>query len=403
MCFQTSNFRFCLFFCLIFFNIKAQSLQTNPNLQLTTFCKGDSLQILFSISSSELAYKRESESGTFSSRLNIQYGLQKKTNEFKILGETFLELKAQSQLRPMRIISASVTLNARLFKSEVLSIQFADVHTGKTQIRSLSYAELCNAQSRFKLIENGQWMAKPHLQTGREYTIEFADTFFKSLELQYFSFNHIIPHPVDDTEAQQTHLPVSTQTLHATNGVFTLQPLYDGLYVFHCNAQNTGICMYASAVSDLWTMASDLYWPVLYLLNPKDRNTIQKTMFHKQDLDSVWLALCKSKILARKVIKSYYKRVNNAHVWYSDASPGAFTDQGMTYILFGKPTQVIQYNNEETWIYGPLGSPSTVRFNFTKTETPNCNCKPWILNRSTQYADMLESAIESWKLGQISE
>lgn len=401
--FRLSIIWFLVFINGLIINYNAQSLNTNPDLKITTFCKDDSLQLLFSIQSSELVYKRESETGKFYSKLSIQYGFQKKANDFNLLGETFLELKENSQIQPSRIITASVSLFIKPNKSEDLKIEFFDIHTGKRNTINLNVSTLCNSKSGYKIYNDKQWMANSHLQTGKLYHIELADTQLRNMDVQFYSFNQILPQPADETEIQQVIESENSQVLASTGGVFTLNPQHDGIYVLNCKAGNSGMCLYASSHHNLWTMASDLYWPALYLLNPKDRHAIQKTAFHKQDLDSIWLALCKSKTLARKVIKSYYKRVNMAHLRFSGTLPGALTDQGMTYILFGKPTQVIRYDNEESWIYGPLGSPSTFRFNFTKLEKPLCNCITWMLNRSAQYADMQESAIEAWKAGRIVE
>ena len=382
----------------------AQSFNEAPNLKLQTFCFNDSIYLLCTVRPSDLVYKRLSEREGFICGMRIRYGYTDKTSDFNFLGESVLSYQNPSSVKPSNPLSAILKFPKNQFLKSRLSLQYADLHTGKEQGLQVDVNELSESKETYKLTQSNSWVQGLHLNFNTSYEIQLADTAVTTMELLEYRYWNLLPKPMDDISITEEPHYRSQFIQKDQSGHFSFKPEAEGVYVFRRNAQSKGIVVYVSGNAQYWNMASDLFWPALYLSETENSSTSISDNPHKKDLDSLWLHIGKSKVLARKILKSFYRRVSVANQKYTEELPGFLTDKGMVYILFGKPTQTILYADEETWIYGPLGSPSTLRISFSlKFKFPMWNTKHWVLNRSQQYHDVLESVTEAWRSGKILE
>ncbi|TYP92770.1 GWxTD domain-containing protein [Fodinibius salinus] len=150
----------------------------------------------------------------------------------------------------------------------------------------------------------------------------------------------------------------------------------------------------------------ELARPLIYLMN--DENYEDLLAIDNQDslktaIDKFWLKKIGNKVKARKVLKKYYNRVEEANKQFSNFKEGWKTDPGMVYILFGPPVFVQNTLGEMKWNYSNnvVNSRRTFIFNQPKINNESFPFDHYLLQRNQSYYSLAFQQRQLWLSGLI--
>jgi GWxTD domain-containing protein len=143
-----------------------------------------------------------------------------------------------------------------------------------------------------------------------------------------------------------------------------------------------------------------LQWPLRYITTKSEHDDIIKNNYPKLQIDKFWLECGGSKERARELIKTYYRRVQEANYYFSTFTEGWRTDRGMIHLIFGNPSKVNRYSDGETWQYGEEGTAGMLTFSFRKVDHP-LSGNIYILNRDPGFKTFWERGVQNWRNGRV--
>lgn len=120
----------------------------------------------------------------------------------------------------------------------------------------------------------------------------------------------------------------------------------------------------------------------------------------KAALDAFWLDCADEPGRAKELIRTFYDRVEEANLYFSGLKEGWRTDRGMVHIVFGVPSKVRRYDNQEWWVYGEEGTPNAITFRFNRISSA-LDANQFELDRSVTYRSAWDRMVTSWRNGRI--
>jgi GWxTD domain-containing protein len=148
------------------------------------------------------------------------------------------------------------------------------------------------------------------------------------------------------------------------------------------------------------SIPEEMIEPLYYLTSQKEYKNLKNSSHPKFTVDSFWLAIGGSQDYSRKLIKSYYQKVEFANRSFTSFKEGWKTDRGMIYIVFGKPDEVYRHNNMEEWTYENISN-NSITFNFLKKNNLFSGDDDYELLRKESYEFYWTEMTEKWRKGNI--
>lgn len=139
--------------------------------------------------------------------------------------------------------------------------------------------------------------------------------------------------------------------------------------------------------------------PIRYLSTNEEWTELERENFSKQAIDRYWLRMTQSEDKARKIIRSYYRRVSQANKLFTSFKEGWKTDMGMIYVLYGPPDAVYQLPEGEQWTYRAKTDIPEIKFTFVRAVNP-FDPKYYQLVRDKDYARTHFQIVSKWRRGQ---
>jgi GWxTD domain-containing protein len=177
-------------------------------------------------------------------------------------------------------------------------------------------------------------------------------------------------------------------------------PQQIGLYVISdlYNSSKYSIVVHNSKFPT-FTKVKELISALHYITTDQERENLLTAQNQKEILDEFLINLTGDKVLAKNIVKSYFKRVFEANNLFTSSKEGWKTDKGMVYIIFGKPDKVYYENGHEDWSYekNPLYNELNFYFQVKNTD------KGYVyeLERLKDYNEIWIAIIEKWRRGSI--
>lgn len=140
--------------------------------------------------------------------------------------------------------------------------------------------------------------------------------------------------------------------------------------------------------------------PLRYLTSKKEFHRLKAEEDLKSAIDSFWVDRGGSKERARKLIESYYGRVEAANRHFTSHVEGWRTDRGLVHVIFGKPERVQRTSDGEKWVYGEQSDIRRLDFEFERVKNPFTE-NDMSLSRSQIYKSAWYRAVESWRNGRV--
>ena len=189
-----------------------------------------------------------------------------------------------------------------------------------------------------------------------------------------------------------------------TNGHVAERISEEGCLIMHTRNHTDYIQLYKNTTSENFPQVQyqfDLIGPMRYLCSKEEFEKIQRSNEGAENqLERFWITCGGGKDKGRELIQLYYKRVENANIYFTKYADGWRTDRGMIYLVFGHPIQIKESPESQIWYYGSADEPTTLKFEFKKTMHPTWG-EIFILNRSEKYRDAWEYQVTLWRQGKI--
>jgi len=145
--------------------------------------------------------------------------------------------------------------------------------------------------------------------------------------------------------------------------------------------------------------AKDMIAPLQYICTNEEFLQIREIKNQKIAIDEFWLSKTKGdKEQAKKIIRTFYKRVKDANTFFTSYKAGWKTDRGMIMIIFGAPNIIYQSKEGESWIFGEKNNVFSLNFTFTKMENKFTD-NDYQLNRSVYFKNIWNTAQSAWRDG----
>ncbi|WP_461043666.1 GWxTD domain-containing protein [Spirosoma harenae] len=197
-------------------------------------------------------------------------------------------------------------------------------------------------------------------------------------------------------------------SVDSTLTITTNQPFViprEGLYYFvedTTDAAGIGLVV-ADKRFPKMTRPEKLIKPVLYMSTSTEISELNQAQDTKKAFDKYWLSLMSgNEEVARKTLKAYFDRVEEANRLFTTYKEGWKTDKGMIYIVLGAPDRVQRNREREVWVYNRRANVSEVNFTFTKK--PNQFVEDhYELVRYIEYQPIWYPIVEAWRTGAIRE
>lgn len=139
--------------------------------------------------------------------------------------------------------------------------------------------------------------------------------------------------------------------------------------------------------------------PIRYLSTNEEWTELEREDFSKQAIDRFWLRMTQSEDKARKIIRSYYRRITQANILFTSFKEGWKTDMGMVYVLYGPPDVVRIRPDGEQWTYRAKTDIPEINFTFVRTVNP-FDPQYFQLVRNKNYARTHFQIVSKWRRGQ---
>lgn len=167
-----------------------------------------------------------------------------------------------------------------------------------------------------------------------------------------------------------------------------------GLYLFQndTSAAEGFAFRTVSGTFPKFTKVEDLAKPLIYVCTPDEYNELQNAGNDKAKFDKVVLDITRDKDRARTFMRSYFRRVELANLYFSSYKEGWKTDRGMIYMIMGLPDEVTKNSGSETWFYKTYRT----RLTFVKSGSIY-NPENYVLLRDNRFMEPWYTAIDLWR------
>jgi GWxTD domain-containing protein len=146
--------------------------------------------------------------------------------------------------------------------------------------------------------------------------------------------------------------------------------------------------------------AEQLIESLRYLTTREEYNKLLQSNDKKKAVDEYWLHASGNRERARKLIREYYTRVQEANRLFTSYLEGWKTDRGMIYIIFGPPQTIYRDDKNEQWTYGSANNLPDIDFIFEHVKNPFTN-EDYNLKRSPVYETPWYMAVDEWRNGRV--
>ncbi len=233
------------------------------------------------------------------------------------------------------------------------------------------------------------------IKKGSSIFLTHNDTTVRQFQVKLYQENYL-PAPPPFIEGTRRFNPNSRPTATSIIPVgssFTARE--KGLYFIQADT-NTAEGQFFNVFDDDYPNISSLVQLISanrYITTNKEYKELTEAEDKKLALDEYWLARSSSKERARKLIRTFYNRIQEANQYFTSYKEGWKTDRGMIYTIFGEPDEVEKYPDFEFWYYKVIDYRRGVSFIFDKEQGE------FILRRSRTLELPWMEQIHLWRQG----
>jgi GWxTD domain-containing protein len=234
---------------------------------------------------------------------------------------------------------------------------------------------------------------KPYVFLGQEYTLRGAAS-DQSLHVYFYKTDFpVASPPFTEKGAHLDRFMFADSSFRVAPGqkvAFKSKGLY---LVQQDTAATEGYAFRAVSSSfPKFTKVEDIPAPLIFVCTKEEHDELIAAGNDKSKVDKVILDITRDKDRAKNFMRSYFRRVELANLYFSSFKEGWKTDRGMLYLIFGLPDEVSRTGQNEIWYYKNFRE----RFTFVKSGSiydPN----NYILLRSSKFSETWFNTVDSWR------
>lgn len=236
-------------------------------------------------------------------------------------------------------------------------------------------------------------VSKPYISSKSEYTIHGSRS-KNTLHVSFYKniFNPASP-PFVESESTVDRFLFHDSTF-TVNNEQKIKFTSHGLYLLQ--EDTTGVEGLAfrsgSEAYPKYTRVEDLVNPLIYVCALEEFTELKNTKGDKAKFDKVILNITKDKDRAKNFMRSYFRKVELANLYFSSYKEGWKTDRGMIYLIYGVPDEVIKNGLNETWNY----KSNKQSFSFVKTGSVY-DPDYFVLIRERRYTESWYTTVDLWR------
>ena len=279
-----------------------------------------------------------------------------------------------------KVLLASTEFNVALGQGYKVDVIVRDINRGNqtTQEFIINKSSLNNRQNFLATISSFQTpVLTDRILPDTTYRVLVNTASSDTIFVHYYNRDFKAPPPpfIEQSHPKFDYTPDSAFYLvKDADSQISFQSKSRGFYHFlQDQSQKDGFTLFISQEGfPEVSSVDDLVEPFRYVLKGSEFKRLSETppSQRKAELESIWIEWVGDKERARKALKKYYQRVEEANSFFSSQNEGWKTDRGMIYIVFGEPNKVYRDPNKETWIYGEENNPLSLSFDFVKVINP---------------------------------
>lgn len=200
--------------------------------------------------------------------------------------------------------------------------------------------------------------------------------------------------PFSTTQARVSPL-LKPDTLITTSPDTLLSFNEKGLYLAQQDtASATGVAFRIEDDYPKLGKLQSLVGPMVYICSKNEYSRLAAAGNDKAQFDKVILSITGNTDRAKIFMRSYFRRVELANIYFSSYKEGWKTDRGMIFIIYGLPQAVYLFGNREVWEY--KNTTFTGKFTFVKAATI-FDPENFVLLRDKSYEAKWYETIDLWR------
>ncbi len=367
-------------------------------------------EVFFMFENRGLTYVTNSAKEKEMSQVRIAWEIHNDYDSKEIVDSSSFVMLDTIAVKGLKQLQGKFTLKLQQGFNYILKVSTTDLNNSQKTVSfiQIDKSDLTNRQF-FKVIlkQTETVLFRNYFYPDEKLQIIYGpDKSLTQLEGKYFNtifpiasppFSYSTPKPFDFDNHSKFETPV-------INGVAEFSANKPGIYHFGLNSENyrTGLTLfqYSKEFPEVNT-PEELLSPLRFITSKKEFEKLSNYQNTKKAVDDFWLTTSPDPTKAKKLIKGYYNRVQNANYFFSSYKEGWKTDRGVIYIVFGPPSIVYRSMQGESWTYGEESNYRSLTFNFTMINNPFTN-NDFTLERTTVYKNPWYRAVDSWRQGKVA-
>jgi len=365
----------------------------------------DSSTLYFKIHSHDILYGRLGSDSNLTARILVKYKLYDGFDKKNILDSATYPIMNKGLNEENKVLQSSFRFKAPAEKVHLMEIRFRDENKDINVANEIVFDKRANQNSQYFLLKDGEKVIVDHIVKNKKpltvlkspligesnYQLERTNIQFDMTPPPFITEQNLVQHiPADfkdSVEFQDQSIVLNSYfKINRLNSDSLSNPLY--FYYFYEDYPKL-------------TKVDQMIDPIRYISTNSEYKNVKNSINAKKAIDDFWLNLLKDEDKARKVIKTYYNRIEDANRYFTDYREGWKTDRGIIYVIFGEPTTVYKKLQSETWIYGEEGNILSLTFQFYKSKNPISD-NEFVMVRNSDYKSNWYRAVDLWRQGKIN-
>lgn len=233
---------------------------------------------------------------------------------------------------------------------------------------------------------------KKYLIADQSYTIKGSDN--KAFTVSYFDEEFPAAYPPFAEKESKADRFLFHDSTFSVNPESSISLSKTGLYLLQkdTNSAEGFAVRVVNKTYPKFSKIEDLIKPLIFICTQDEYAELQRSKGDKAKFDKVILDITRDKERASNFMKSYFRRVELANLYFISYKEGWKTDRGMIYLIFGLPDEVSVNDGSETWYY----KISKSRFTFVKSGSVY-DPENYVLLRDKRFMEPWFSTIDLWR------
>ncbi|WP_157776916.1 GWxTD domain-containing protein [Ichthyobacterium seriolicida] len=383
------------------FNSRKKNITTEPKYKVFHISNTES-RLYYKVWNGMFLYKKEANKKNYKSSASLKIQISLIDNIDIVKHEKTIDLsKSKKKINPNTYISGHLDLNIDRGKDYLFTISLEDNNRNYTNKITLHVDKTDkNSKENFMILDSLENICFDNFITAEKIKIKTPNSREK-IFISSYPIDQRVSTPPYHIDTVSINMERDTVNTVFSDSMLTFEKI--GLY--HLQRDTTMLSATSVLKSyegyPLIARKENIALPLIYILQKEEIEEILASENSKSSAEKYWLNISNGKAqTARKLIMTYYNRVEYVNRKFSNTKEGWKTDRGMLYIVFGPPSTIVKRIDQEIWIYGKENTSLPIEFVFDMVKN-HLNETEYIIKRGNSYKEIWDIALETWRSGNI--